>query len=885
MRESDRSRRLGGPDPHGDVEDELSFHLEMRIRELVERGETPERARALALRRFGEYERSRDECIRINERRRRSMVRTKYASELRQDVGYAVRMLRRTPGFTLVALATLALGIGANSTIFSVVEGVLLEDLPYAEADRLYEVRTLYPDGTGYSLSAPDFTSLRADARAFERFEAFTGATLTMLGAGEPKEVRGAVVSDGLFELLGLRVVLGRGFLPEESRPGAGRVAVLDHGFWLREFGGRQDVLGRSLNLSGGAVQVVGVLAPDAALPSGGRRSWLNEADVYAPLAYDSTFSATTPVARRDEFLRVVARAAPGASAEQADADLRRIGAELQASFPQTNGQQTFQATQLREIILGDVRTPLLVLLGAVGFVLLVACANVANLVLARASARQGELAVRASLGAGRGRLLRQLLTEAAVLGLAGGAVGLLIAYAGTRALAAAQPADIPRLNEIGVDGGVVFFTLALALATGLAFGAIPALQATGRGLMGALREGARGGGGHRVRGGLVVAEMALAVVLLTGAGLLVRSFIALTRVEPGFEPAHALQLRVTMQGDDYQNGQQVRDRVDHLLEHVRALPGVAAVGGTTQLPFSGRGSLLNFAVDDAPPPPSDVNAEIGVVAVTPEYFDAMGMTVRQGRPFARSDHADAPPVAIVNEAAVRVWFGGQSPLGRRVTVGSANPEIVGVVADVLQNDPTQAALPELFRPYAQRTSRSIRIVVRAAGGDPLALVPALRGGVRELDPNLPVAEVAELDDLVAAAVARPRFYTALLTLFAAVGLALAATGIFGVMSYSVAQRAREISIRMALGARASEVLGMIVGRAMVLVAAGAGIGIAAALAFGRVLRSQLFGVDPVDPLTLVVVLVVLVASAALASFLPARRGASLDPAVALRSD
>jgi predicted permease len=884
MKRSDRNRRVPGPDPRGDVDDELSFHLEMRIRELVARGETPERARALALRRFGEYAVSRDECIRIDERRRRSMIRTEYASELRKDVAYALRTLRRAPGFTAVAILTLALGIGANGTIFSVVEGVLLEALPYPAADALYEVRTLYPDGTGYSLSAPDFMSVRADGRVFEEVEAYSGAALTLLGAGEAREIRGAVVSDGLFEMLGMTVVIGRGFLPEENQPGRDRVVVLDHGFWQRTFGGEPGVVGRTLNLGGQPYQVVGVLAPDERLPTGGRRSYLTEAVVYAPLAYDSTFSATTPVARRSEFLRVVARARSGVDAAGAEADLQRVGAQLQEAYPPSNGRLTFTALPLRELILGDVRTPLLVLLGAVCFVLLVACANVANLVLARSSARQSELAVRAALGAGRGRLLRQLLTEAAVLGLAGGAVGLAIAWGGTRALIAAQPADIPRLDQIGVDGTVVFFTLAIALATGLAFGAIPALQATGSGLMGALREGSRGGGGHRIRGGLVVAEMALAVVLLTGAGLLVRSFIELTRVSPGFEPAHALQLRVTMQGDDYQDGQQIRNRVDELLERIRALPGVQAAAGTGLLPLSGRGSLLNFAVDDAPPPPEDVNAEIGVVGVTPQYFEAMGMQLRSGRDFAASDHAEAPAVAIVNEAAVRQWFGGESPLGRRVTVGSANPEVIGVVADVLQNDPSQPALPELLRPYAQRTSRSIRLVVRTSG-DPLMLAPALRGAIHAIDANLPLAEMAPLADLVAASVARPRFYTSLLSLFAAVGLALAATGIFGVMSYSVAQRKREISIRMALGARAAEVTGMIVGRAMALAGVGAVLGIAAALAFGRVLQSQLFGIDALDPVTLIAVVVVLGVSAALASILPARRGAALDPATALRGD
>jgi putative ABC transport system permease protein len=879
-----RFRSLFGLQPDADVEHELAFHLEMRTRELVNRGESPERARELALRRFGDYDSSRDECVEISERRRRSMARTEYATELWQDVGYALRMLRRTPGFTVVAVVTLALGIGANSTIFSVVRGVLLESLPFRTAERLYEVRTLYPDGTGYSLSPPDFMSIREDNRVFERVEAYTGGVFTLLGAGEPKEVRGASVSDGLFELLGLPVALGRGFLPDENQPDRGGVAALDHGFWQREFGGDASVLGRTLVVGGDRYMVVGVLAPGAGLTGGGRRSWLNEADIYTPLEYDERFGATTSTGRRGESLRVLGRARPGVGAEQIQADMRRVGTHLQSAFPESNERLTFNATSLREIIVGDVRTPLLMLLGAVAFVLLVACANVANLLLARSSARQGELAVRAALGAGRGRLLRQLLTEAAVLGMMGGAVGLLIAYWGTRALVSARPADIPRLDQIDVDGTIVLFTLGVALLTGLAFGAIPALRATGGRLTGALREGGRGtgGGGHRLRAGLLVAEMALAVVLLTGAGLLVRSFIELTRVDPGFEPARGIALRITMQGDAYEKEPQIRNRVGEVLQRVQSLPGVTAAAATTLLPLSGRGSLLNFSVEGAPAPPPNVNAEIGVASVTPEYFQAIGTQLRRGRGFTDQDHADAPPVAVISEAAVRRWFDGRDPIGKRVTVGSATPEVVGVVADVLQRDPGRPAEPELYRPYAQRTSRSVRMVVRAVG-DPLALVPAIRAEVHALDPNLPIMDVTPLGQLVSTSVERPRFYTLLLTLFAAVGLALAATGVFGVMSYAVTQRAREISIRMALGAGAAAVVRMIVGRAMILTALGAAIGITGALALGRIIQNQLFGVTLLDPVTLGTVVLVLMASAAAASFLPARRAVGLDPASALR--
>ena len=446
-----RFRRLLGPEARGDVDAELSFHVEMRVRELVERGESPDRARELALRRFGDYEDSREACLVISERRERTMVRTEYVSELRQDVAYAFRMLRRAPGFTLIAVATLALGIGANSAIFSVVHGVLLQSLPFREPGRLYEVRMLYPDGTFYTgVSAPDFASIREENRVFEQVEAYSTGIFTLLGAGEPREVRGVNVSDGLFRMLGLDIAVGRGFLQEEHQPNRGGVAVLDHGFWQRMFGGDRSVLGRTVSVGGDPYTIVGVLAPGAGLTT--------PADMYAPLEYDERFNATAETARRSEFLAVVGRSRPGLALKQVDDDLRRVGTRLQVAFPRSNEGLTFNAIGLHQLIVGDVRTPLLVLMGAVGFVLLVACVNVANLLLARASARKEELAVRAALGAGRTRLFRQLLTEAVVLGLAGGLCGLAIAYWGTRTLIAAQPADIPRLDEVGLstDGRAV---------------------------------------------------------------------------------------------------------------------------------------------------------------------------------------------------------------------------------------------------------------------------------------------------------------------------------------------------------------------------------------------------------------------------------------------
>jgi predicted permease len=874
-----RFRRLFGPEPEGDVEQELAFHLEMRIRELIARGETPERARELTLRRFGDYESSRQACVEIDERRGRRMARSEYLTELKQDVLYAVRTLWRAPAFTTVALLTLALGIGANSAIFSVVYGVVLRGLAYRDAAHLYRVQMLYPDGTAYSaLSAPDFASVRQDTRAFDQVEAYSSGLFTLLDAGEPREVRGSNVSDGLFSMLGFKFAAGRGFLREEHQPGHGAVAVLDYGFWQRAFGGSPGAIGRTVRIGGDPYTIVGVLAPGAALTA--------EADVYAPLQYGPTFSPSTATSRRSEYLAVIGHARAGADRAQVVADLDRLGRQLQTAFPNTNAGLTMTTTSLTDLVVGDVRRPLYVLLGAVGFVLLVACANVANLLLARASARQQEFSLRTALGASRGRLLRQLLTEAMVLGVAGAAGGLAIAYGATRALVAAEPADIPLLSQVGLNPVVVFYTIAVALVTSVAFGLLPALQATGARPADGLREGGRSGAsspkGHRVRAALVVAEMALAVVLLTGAGLLIRSFVAMLHVNPGFNTERAMAFRLALQGENYQKADQILARVNEVQDRIRALPGVTAVAATTVLPMAGRGSILDFAVEGAPPPPPNVNQEIAVASVTADYFKVLGTRLKRGRVVDSLDTRTSQPVAIVNEAAVRHWLPERDPIGRRVITGGTTYEVVGVVGDILQRDPGQPAAPQMFLAYEQRTSRTPRLVIRSAN-DPVQRAGAIREAVRSVDPNLAIPEFTPFEQLVSASVARPRFYMALLTLFAGVALLLAATGVFGVMSYAVAQRAREISIRMALGAQSSEVLWMIVGRAIALAGTGLVLGIAAALALGRLIQGQLFGVGLVDPTTLGLVAAVLGISACLASMLPAWRAAQVDPGAALR--
>ena len=877
------------PSRENEIIEELSQHLEDRRRELMAGGTSEDEATKLALAGFREGNLFARNLAPLRQARAPEPITPgapagRLLSDLRQDVRHATRTFVRQRSFAVAAVLTVALGVGANSAIFSVVRGVLLESLPFKDAERLYRLRMVYPDGNAYTtLSAPDFTSIRETNRVFDRVEAYTSGVVTMLGGGEPREIRAVSVSDGLFELLGLRTVAGRGFVGEEHQPGRNAAAVLDHGFWRRTFGGDTGVVGRVITIGGARYTIVGVLAEGERLPADVPGAPVpSEADVYLPIAYDEAFSAAAAARRRANYLAVVARARANATPTVIDDDLRRLATELQTAFPQTNAGLTMNAISARELLVGDVRRPLLVLLGAVGFVLLVACANVASLMVARASARQEELAVRTALGARRGRLVRQLLTEAVVLGVSGGALGLALAYAATRALVAADPADIPRLGEIELDWSVVLFTLVVSLLASVVVGALPALQAT-RQFAPGLRAGHRGGtpdrNAQRLRTGLIVTEVALAVVLLAGAGLLLRSLIALSHVAPGFAIEHAMSFRIALYGRGY-DPDTVRARVTDVETALHALPGITAAATTSVLPLSGPGPRLAFSVEGVPLP-MGVNPEIGVVSVTPGYRRAIGATLVTGRDFTNHDDASAPPVAIINEAAVRRWFPDGNPVGKQVQM-SGTREVVGVMADVLQGDPRQPTAPQLFVPYAQRPARGISLIVRTAA-QPHVLAPSVRDAIRRFDANLAVSESTVLSQLRTGAIARPRFYTGLLALFAVLALVLAATGIFGVMSYTVAARTREIGIRMALGAHPGSVVRMIVGRALGLALAGALIGVAGALAIGRVIRSQLFGVEILDPLTLSVVILILLTSVVGASVLPARRAARLDPVSTLR--
>ena len=852
-----------------ELEAELQLHCEREVAKLVATGLSQADAQRRAHVAIGGVEQVKEQA--------RDAWGMQWLTSTFQDAFYASRMLRRAPAFTLTSLVTLGLGIGANSAIFSVVQGVLLSPLPFREPGDLYRVTTLYPDGTPYALSAPDFISVRERTRTLEQVEAFSSQVVTLLGTGEPIEVRGTRVSDGLFDQLGLRVALGRTLLSDETQPGRGNVVVLDHSFWKRQFGGDPSVIGRTLTFAETSMEVVGVLAPEAQV--------MERTDLYAPLTYDARFDGSTATERRGEFLTVIGRAKPGIAQDRINADLRRIGSELQGAFRDTNDRLTFNAVSLRHVLLSDVRTPLFVLLGAVGFVLLVACANVANLLLARASARRAELALRTVLGAQRSRLFRQLLTEALVLGILGAAVGVAIAFVATRLLVLAQPADIPRLENVRVNGPVVWFTLTVALAASIVFGTLPALQSSAAGLSGGLRDSTRSGtgsGGHRLRAALVVAEVALAVVLLVGAGLLVRSFVQMTQADLGFRPDQLVAFRVTLPRERYRGDAAVLARVADMLDRVRRLPGVTSTGATNVMPLGGQGSMVGFAVEGAAPPPPNVNPEIALAVVTPDYFRTIGTPLRRGRHLSEHDHATSPLVAVANEAAVHRWFPDQDPLGRHVNTNGVSREIVGVVADVAQRSAADRPIPSVFVPLAQRSSRSIKVVARTSS-DPTTVAAAIPSVIRAIDPDLAVADLAAVTDVVGQSLARPRFYAVLLTLFAGAALTVAATGIFGVVNYAATQRTREISIRMALGARSDVIVGSIVRSAVRLALMGAGCGLVVAFMLTRVLQGQLFGVSQLDPLTFAATLVVLLVSAALAALLPARRAARSDPAMALR--
>ncbi len=803
---------------------------------------------------------------------------------LLQDLRFALRTLAKSPGFTLVAVLTLALGIGANAAIFSVVNAVLLRPLPYADPDALVRLLTVEGGSRGPNMTPPDFLDLAERSRAFSDVAAYGQGSAALSGEGEPLRLNVARTSASFFRTLGVAPLLGRDFRAEDNQPGSEPVAVLGHGLWRQRFGGDPAVVGGRVTLNGKPHTVVGVMPPGFDYPAGG--------EAWVPLTYSEAFTGDD--SRFNYSIEVIARARPGVTDGRMREDLDAVMAGIHDAHPMKRSV-TLEPVPLREHLLGDTRTPLLVLFGAVGLVLLVACANVANLYLARAASRQGEIAVRAALGAGRGRLVRQLLTESAVVALLGGGAGLLLASWATEVLVAMQPQGMPRLDEVRLDGAVVAFAAGAAVLAVLLVGLVPALRATRSDLARTIREsgGARGGrGGNRLRAGMVVAELALSVVLLAGAGLLVRSFVRLLAVDPGFRTEGALAFEVALPGAAYGSDGEVDAFYSRLVERIGELPGVGPVGAAASLPMTGYGMGSSFSVEGGPPPSPGDGRELQVRAATPDYFRAMGVRLLRGRGFEAQDRKGTPPVVLLNDAAVRRFFPDEDPVGRRLALtwwrdGETDPvggTVVGVVGDVRERGLDREAVPTLYVAHSQVPLRSMHVVARTAA-DPLALAAAVRREVTALDAAIPVANVRTLDALVAESVSARRFYMLLLGVFAAAALVLAAIGVFGVMSYSVARRTREIGVRMALGAHAGRMLRLVLREALGLAALGVALGVAGALALTRLLSGLLYGVTATDPLTFVAVAATLSAVALLASYLPARRATRVDPMVALRSE
>jgi putative ABC transport system permease protein len=805
-----------------------------------------------------------------------------------QDIRYAARTLRKNAGFTLVAVAALALGIGANTAIFSVVNAVLLRPLPFEEPGRIvYLTGRAGADGAPTRVfSYPNFLDVKSQARVFEHAAAYGRAQQFLTEGDEPERVQGAYVSAEMFPLLGVGPALGRAFTADEDQPGAPRVVVLGHGLWERRFGSDPSVVGREVQFASGPATVVGVMPRGFKFP-------VEERQTEFWMAFARNVPAGQLSNRGAVFLEVVARLAPGVTHEQARAEADVLARRLAEQHPADNTGLGIVVTPLHESLVGETRTALLILLGAVGLVLLIACANVANLLLARAASRQKEIAVRTALGASRLRIVRQLLTESLLLALAGGALGLLLALWGVDLLAAASPADIPRVGEIGLDPWVLLFTLGTSLVTGVVFGLVPAWQASKAEVHDALKEGGRGsteGGRGRVRAVLVVSEVALSLVLLVGAGLLLRSFAQLLDVSPGFESRNLLAADVAF-GTTYKEDAQRVAFVREALARASAAPGVRAVGAVDPLPLGGNFTAYSFEVEGRTParPGEEPDAQHRVV--TPDYFRAMAIPVRRGRVFAERDDARAPFVVVVNETFVRRYFGGEEPLGRRLrfdTGGGAtdNPlvEIVGVVGDVRHAGLEAPPDPEMYVPFAQSPRARMSFVARTEA-DPLAAAPALRAALRQLDARQPVYNVRPMEQLLSQSVARRRFNLALLALFASVALALAAVGIYGVMAYTVEQRRHEIGIRLALGAQARDVFRLVVGQGMGLALAGIGLGLVAALAATRLMSSLLYGVSAADPLTYAGIALLLAGVAFAACYLPARRASRVDPMDALRQE
>lgn len=807
-----------------------------------------------------------------------------------QDIRYAFRMLLKRPGFTVIVVLTLALGIGANTTIFSALDAVLLNPLPYKDPDRLVVIwetnKHLGPEMWDRNeVAMGNFLDWRSRNQNFDQLAALFDTAMNLTGVGEPQRIQSCVVTTNFFQAIGVQPMLGRSFLPEEEKPGAPFTVILSHDLWQRQFGSDPNIINKSLTLNAHQVAVVGVMPPGFEL----QFPTSKHVDMWVPFIIDVADPDYHD--RSQNFLYTVARLKPNVSQEQAQGEMSLIASQLQQQYPETNAERGVRVVPLHKQVVGNVESYLYMLFAAVGFLLLIACTNVAGLLLARVTARHREVAIRIAVGASRWRLIRQLLTESVILSALSGLFGLLLAYGGVKILIALTPSEVPRLHEIGLHVPVFLWTLTISIVTGVLFGLAPAVQASKPDLNTALKESSgRNPGsfkGSGLRNLLVVSEVAVALLLLVGAGLMTKSFVRLQQVDPGFDATNVVSMNIALPTSKYRQ-QQVNVFYDQLIERLRNLPGVKSVAGIDVLPLSNGNVSSRFLVEGAPFVPLADRPYAGVRVVTPDYFQTMGIPHLRGRSFTEQDQGNTPGVVIVNEALANRYWPNEDAIGKRLGSFEEVPgkqkwlEIVGVVGNVRHKAIEMEVMEEVYFPYKQSPGNFMNLVVRTTS-DPASMVPAIRSQVLSVDKDQPVSDIMTMDQRVAKSVAAKRFVMFLLGAFSILALGLASVGIYGVMAYLVTQRTQEIGVRMALGAQKRDVLKLVVRKGMALAIIGAAIGLVASLALTRLMRSLLFEVTPTDWLTFVTASTVLLIAALLASYIPAHRATKVDPLTALR--
>jgi putative ABC transport system permease protein len=880
------------PERELEIIEELSQHLEEEYDRALSRGASEEEARGEALANLEIHPSLGSELENAAGRAPRKppllgkRPGSSFFADVLQDVRYGLRMLAKNPGFTCIAVLALALGIGANTAIFSVVDAILLKPLPYKNPDQLV---VIWENAThlGFPKNTPspaNFLDWRQQSSVFTGMAAFAERSFNLTGVGEPERLDGRRVSANLFDLLGVKALIGRTFVADEDKPGT-KVAIINESLWKRRFGSDPAVIGRALTLNGESYTVVGVVPRSVRLPAFG--NWRDQ--VWVPLAFSSEEAAN----RGDHFLEVIARMKPGVTLQKARTEMQTIAARLAQEYPKFNLRIGSVVNPLSEEIVGDMKPALLILLGAVAFVLLISCANVANLLLARAAARQKEIALRLALGADRARLTKQLLVESLLLSLIGGGVGLGLAYLGLEILTRFIPQDLAQAENIAIDGKVLLFTLLIAVVTGLLFGLAPASQASHFNLNDTLKEGGRDSGagtrGKRLRSSLVIAEVAVSFILLIGAGLLINSFLHLRNLDPGFRVDHLLALNVDLSEVKYPDNARRTAFFDEIVRRVQALPGVRSVAVAGNLPFTYNGDSMGIAVEGIPDPSPDEWPDVIYRAVGPGYFGTMGIPLLRGRDFNEHDTMSSTMTVVVSEKTAQHYWPNDNPIGKRLKPGSTTSQgpwrtVIGVVKDVRQNDFIAEPKMQMYLDYRQLTSLTPNALVIRTAVDPLSLAGSVRNAIWAVDKDQTVANIDSMGNIVAGAIARQRFSMLLLAVFAGLALVLAAVGIYGVMSYSVAQQTREIGIRIALGAKRSNVLGMTLTQGLRLIGAGLLLGLVGALLLTRVMSSLLFGISATDPLTFLGISLVLLAVALLATYLPALRATKVDPMIALRA-